>query len=89
MYSLIRKFRKAKNLYQKDLSRITGICESTIAKYELNSHHPTTENAIKIAEAFGCEVSDFAIISSDYRVIGNKIDTDKMNFTPRAGKPID
>lgn len=55
---LIREYRKAAGLTQKELGARSGIAEPTIRKYESNRLNPKIETLYKIAKALNCKISD-------------------------------
>ena len=46
------------NLTQSQVCEITGISENTLRNYEAYITKPTIDNAIKLANAYGCELDD-------------------------------
>lgn len=54
----IRKFRKEKLLTQKELSKLSGVHEVQIARYELGSLNPKLETLKKIAAALEVPYTD-------------------------------
>ena len=54
----IKKYRKQKNISQKEMSKILNIPYSTYSNYENNNRTPTTDILNKIAAALGITVND-------------------------------
>ena len=52
--------RNEKNLSQMELSKATGISQSSIARWELNKSEPTASDIIVLAKFFG-ESADYLL----------------------------
>ena len=59
----LKRVRGSMGLSIRDLSKITGINENNIGKYERGLHNPTIEIAAIIAKALECEISDIWSVS--------------------------
>lgn len=59
----LRELRIRRIMSQADLSRETGIAESTISHLELGKQRPTFQTIRKLAEALGVEPSEIASAS--------------------------
>ena len=60
----LKELRLDKNISQLELSRLTGISQSAIAKWELNKTEPTASAIIILAEFFN-ESSDYLLGLTD------------------------
>ena len=56
----LRELRSEKNLSQMELSKATGISQSSIARWELNKSEPTASDIIVLAKFFG-ESADYLL----------------------------
>lgn len=74
---IVRAFRKAFKLTQKELGDITGIDYSNISRLETNKYGITVKRAILIAEVFS--ISPGSILLPDGYKLG-------VNFETRLGK---
>ena len=55
----LRQIRKSRGLSQRDLAKLAGVTQSTIALLEVGGHHkPRLETLEKLAGALGVEVAD-------------------------------
>lgn len=57
--SIIKKFRKYRNITQKQLGEKSGINETQIRKYEINSRNPKKEQLNKLASALNINKFEF------------------------------
>ena len=62
--SQLKKLRKNNKITQKELAKILGLAQTTIANYENNSRFPNQETLIEIADYFG--------VTLDYLIKGKK-----------------
>ncbi len=56
----LKELRSEKNLSQMELSKATGISQSSIARWELNKSEPTASDIIVLAKFFG-ESADYLL----------------------------
>ena len=63
--SLIRAFRTASNMTQKELARRCGVNESTIRNYELGNRYPDAATLMKIADSLNVSYYTLADPSTD------------------------
>ena len=56
----LKELRNEKNLSQMELSKATGISQSSIARWELNKSEPTASDIIVLAKFFG-ESADYLL----------------------------
>ena len=56
----LKEWRNEKNLSQMELSKATGISQSSIARWELNKSEPTASDIIVLAKFFG-ESADYLL----------------------------
>ena len=56
----LKELRNEKNLSQMELSKATGISQSSIARWELNKSEPTASDIIVLARFFG-ESADYLL----------------------------
>ena len=56
----LKELRSEKNLSQMELSKATGISQSSIARWELNKSEPTASDIIVLARFFG-ESADYLL----------------------------
>ncbi|MBE5926060.1 MAG: helix-turn-helix transcriptional regulator [Lachnospiraceae bacterium] len=63
--SLIRAFRTASNMTQKELARRCGVNESTIRNYELGNRYPDDATLMKIADSLNVSYYTLADPSTD------------------------
>jgi transcriptional regulator with XRE-family HTH domain len=56
----LKELRQLKHLSQMDLSKVTGISQSAIAKWELNKTEPTASAIVILAKFFN-ETSDYLL----------------------------
>lgn len=56
----IKELRTEKNISQMELSKVTGLSQSAIARWELNKSEPTATAIIILAEYFG-ESADYLL----------------------------
>ena len=54
----IKKYRKEKNLTQKQLGELSGTSEITVRQYELGKRQPRLEQLRRIASALDVEWTD-------------------------------
>lgn len=54
----IKNFRKARNITQEDLSRLTGISRITIARWETCQQSTSVEHLLIIANALNVSIND-------------------------------
>lgn len=66
MYRNYEKIRKEKGLKNADISRMTGISNSTLSEWKSGKHSMKTESLIRIAECLG--------VSIEYLVTGKEYD---------------
>ncbi len=60
----IAELRRANDMTQPELSRITGIPQSDISNYERGSRVPTKENLAKIAAALKCSIEQLSTLEN-------------------------
>ncbi|MCL2638632.1 MAG: helix-turn-helix domain-containing protein [Oscillospiraceae bacterium] len=60
----LKKLRKAKNVYQKDVAEILGIAERNYRKYEAGKVDPQTSKTVMLADYFDVSV-DYLVGRSD------------------------
>ena len=53
----MRRVRKAKEMSQEELSRLTGIGRTSIANYEIGKNEPNISQAMKIAQALSVSMN--------------------------------
>ena len=63
--SLIRAFRTASDMTQKELARRCGVNESTIRNYELGNRYPDASTLMKIADSLNVSYYTLADPSTD------------------------
>ena len=63
--SLIRAFRTASDITQKELARRCGVNESTIRNYELGNRYPDAATLMKIADSLNVSYYTLADPSTD------------------------
>ena len=56
----LKELRNEKNLSQMELSKATGISQSSIARWELKKSEPTASDIIVLAKFFG-ESADYLL----------------------------
>lgn len=54
----LQKYRKEKGLSQWQLSKLAGISQTAISKYELDMIKPSIDIACKLADVLGVELTD-------------------------------
>lgn len=69
----IRKFRKERNMTQKQLGEKCGMYESQIRKYELGTTNPKLGTIIKIADALGVDAAEILAETKGPITIGERI----------------
>ena len=50
--------RKARGLSQKELAKMVGVSQTTIASWEIGTREPNIAKLIQMAEIFGCTVDE-------------------------------
>lgn len=61
----IRRWRLRRKLSQPALGRLVGVTRSAVSQWETGKHAPATENLMRMAEVFQCEVSDLTPTEAD------------------------
>ena len=56
--SKVRQFRESKGLRQDDLAREVAVSRQTIIALEKNGYTPSTELALRLAQALGASVEE-------------------------------
>lgn len=54
----LREIRIAKSLTQKELAKISGVCQPHISSIENGTATPTITTAQKLAQSLGCTIDD-------------------------------
>ena len=54
----IKRYRRLNHVTQEQLSKMTCVPRTSIARYEIGMYYPPFENAVKIADALGIKVDD-------------------------------
>lgn len=93
MANLIRQQRKSRSVTLEELAEKTGISTSHLSRIETGERGLDLENAVKIARALGCEVTDFTsefseediAAASNLPLPGGKGGGDVANLTIHAG----
>lgn len=78
---LIRKYRKKRNITQKELANKTGLGQSYISKLEnnkLSKNHPTFTTMLSIAKVL--DVCPHILVRYDYKCNNNCINICDKNF---------
>ena len=57
----LRVKRAELGISQAKLAEMTGLTQSRLSKYEQQIAVPSFSTVVKLADAFGCELEDFAI----------------------------
>ena len=57
IFSTIAKTRKAKNISQQELSKMTGIIQADISRIENGKSNPTINVITRLADALGMKVT--------------------------------
>ncbi|SFL09482.1 helix-turn-helix domain-containing protein [Halanaerobium salsuginis] len=68
----LKKLRKEKNLYQKELAEYLGVSRPTITQYESGARKPDNDTLEKIADHFNVTV-DYLLGRTDERSPADKI----------------
>lgn len=68
----LKKLRKEKNLYQKELAEILGVSRPTISQYEAGTRRPDNETLEKLADYFKVSI-DYLLGRTDERSPVDKI----------------
>ncbi len=58
MNVILKKLREAARLTQSDAARLLGVGQSAISMWETGESAPKTEMLPKIAEVYGCTISE-------------------------------
>jgi transcriptional regulator with XRE-family HTH domain len=87
MYTTLRKFRLLRGYTQSQLSKLSNICPSTVAKYELNQIIINAVNADKLCTALNILPHEIIQFDSDYLIISNIIDLETVKIIPKVGPP--
>lgn len=58
----LRELRKSKGLSQIELSKLSGIRQSTISQYENGSRKPSMSKAKKLADALSVTLDDIFLL---------------------------
>lgn len=69
--SNIRKYRKEKNLTQKELAELVGISQNSIQRYETEQREPTFEQLKTIALALNISVTKLIAIERTFSIPNN------------------
>ena len=54
----MRRVRRAKDISQEELARLTGIGRNCITSYEVGKNEPNISQAMKIAQALSCTMDE-------------------------------
>lgn len=90
----LKKLRKEKNLYQKELAEILGVSRPTISQYEAGTRRPDNETLEKLADYFKVSI-DYLLGRTDERSPVDKIksaisdDQELMSFWDELSKRDD
>ena len=77
--SNIRNKRKSLKLSQEYVAEQLQVSRQAVSKWEMGKSEPSTNNLIKLAELFSCDVSE--LLPSDKDVKGEKLLNTKQNTT--------
>lgn len=64
----IRLYRKKRGITQSELSKLSGVCRVSIARYETGVRKPSLDSALKIAKALHCTVEQLEDESNEKAV---------------------
>ena len=56
MKNRLRELRIARNLFQKDVSYVIGVTQSTLSNWECSKHVISSEHLVKLAEYYGVPI---------------------------------
>ena len=62
-YKKIKELRKRQGLSQLELSRLLGISEQAVSKWELGYSQPSANHLIALAQIFGVSMEEFLTAS--------------------------
>lgn len=89
--SILKKLRKSKNLYQKDVASKIGITREAYTQYELDKRQPDFQTLRNLADFFGVSVSELLGEQKEQSIPYDSIEWKRIPVigTIRAGLPID
>jgi putative transcriptional regulator len=67
MDNRIKEYRKAFNYTQAELGKMLGTSGANVSSWEVGRTEPTVNQAVKMAQIFGCSVPDLFGFGEDYK----------------------